>query len=122
MTTPQTRPGVPASAGVLPAGAGISGIGAGYRLQTRLPGKAFPGVRSGSDLPAFTCQLKPWTRDKGLSWINGSAIGFSEDGESDCRVSMYERFALARSGPVRDQVRRNWSPAGRARTESTAGD
>jgi cation diffusion facilitator CzcD-associated flavoprotein CzcO len=38
MTTPQTRPGGPASAGVLLAGAGISGIGAGYRLQTRLPG------------------------------------------------------------------------------------
>jgi hypothetical protein len=51
MSTPQTRPSTPVSAAagnvdVLPAGAGISGIGAGYRLKTRLPGKAFPGVRA----------------------------------------------------------------------------
>ncbi|HJY58475.1 MAG TPA: hypothetical protein VJ418_19020 [Streptosporangiaceae bacterium] len=56
MSTPQTRPSTPVSAAgnvdVLPAGAGISGIGAGYRLKTRLPGKAdgdmeYPGEDMG---------------------------------------------------------------------------
>lgn len=126
MSTPQTRPSTPVSAAagnvdVLPAGAGISGIGAGYRLKTRLPGKAFPGVRSDSDLPTFVYQIKPWTRDNYLFWINGQTVGFGKDG-GDGWVPACKDFALARSDLRRHQIRRSWSPARRARTEGTAGD
>ncbi len=127
MSTPQTRPSTPVSAAagnvdVLLAGAGISGIGAGYRLKTRLPGKAFPGVRSDSDLPTFVYQIKPWTRDSYLFWINGQAVGFGKDGDGDGWVPACEHFALARSDLRRHQIRRSWSPARRARTAGTAGD
>jgi hypothetical protein len=106
MSTPQTRLSTPVSAAagnvdVLPAGAGISEIGAGYRLKTRLPGKAFPGVRSDSDLPTFVYQTKPWSRDNYLFWINGQAVGFGKDGDGDGWVPACEHFA---------------------RTEGTAGD
>src|SRR3974390_3745673 len=59
-------------------GAGLSGIGAGYRLQTRCPGKRyvifearaeiggtwdlfrFPGIRSDSDMFTFAYPFRPW--------------------------------------------------------------
>ena len=59
-------------------GAGLSGIGAGYRLQTRCPGKRyvifeartqmggtwdlfrFPGVRSDSDMFTLGYPFRPW--------------------------------------------------------------
>jgi hypothetical protein len=74
MSTPQTRLSMPASAAagtadVLLAGAGISGTGAGYRLKTGLPGKAFHGGRSDSDPATVAYQIKPWTRDSYLFWI-----------------------------------------------------
>ena len=82
MSTPQTRLCAPASAaagnvGVLLAGAGIgiSGIGDTWDLFRYL------GVRSDSDRDTFACQFKPWTRDNGLFWINGQAVGLGEDGE-----------------------------------------
>ncbi len=127
MSTPQTRLCTPASAAAGQAGvplvdAGISGIGAGYRLKTGLAGKAFPGVRSDSDLPTFVYQIKPWTRDNYLFWMNGQAVGFGQDGDGDGRVPACEHFPLARSDLRRHQLRRTWSPARRARTEGTAGD
>ena len=120
MSTPKTRLSAPASAAaghidILLAGAGISGIGAGYHLKTRLPGTTllilhardriggtwnlfrYPSVRSGSDLPTFAYQFKPWTRDNGRFWINGQAVGLGEDGEADGWLSPYEY----RTGRVR---------------------
>jgi hypothetical protein len=127
MSTQQTRlcapgPAAAGNVGVLLADAGISGIGAGYRLKTRLPGKAFPGVRSDSDLPTFVYQIKPWIRDNYLFWINGQAVGFGKDGDGDGWVPACEHFALARSDLRRHQIRRSWSPARRARKEGTASD
>lgn len=71
-------------------GAGLSGIGAGYRLQTRCPGKRyvifearpqiggtwdlfrFPGIRSDSDMFTFAYPFRPW---KGVKVIgDGQAI------------------------------------------------
>ena len=109
MSTPQTRLSTPASAAagnidVLPAGASISGIGVGYRLKTGLADKAFPGVRSDSDLPKFVYQIKPWTRDHHLFWINGQAVGFGQDGDGDGWVPACEHFALARSDLRRHQI------------------
>ncbi|MFC4821697.1 flavin-containing monooxygenase [Dokdonella ginsengisoli] len=70
---------------VLVIGAGLSGIGAGYYLQSRLPGKSYailesraelggtwslfryPGIRSDSDMYTFGYSFRPWTADKSIS-------------------------------------------------------
>jgi cation diffusion facilitator CzcD-associated flavoprotein CzcO len=70
---------------VLVVGAGLSGIGAGYYLQSRLPGKSYailesraelggtwslfryPGIRSDSDMYTFGYSFRPWTADKSIS-------------------------------------------------------
>lgn len=66
-------------------GAGLSGIGAGYRLQTRCPGKSyvilearadiggtwdlfrFPGIRSDSDMATFSYPFRPWKESRVLA-------------------------------------------------------
>jgi len=71
-------------------GAGLSGIGAGYRLQTRCPGKRyvifearaeiggtwdlfrFPGIRSDSDMFTFAYPFRPWKGGKVIA--DGHAI------------------------------------------------
>jgi cation diffusion facilitator CzcD-associated flavoprotein CzcO len=63
-------------------GAGLSGIGAGYRLQTRCPGKSYcilearsdiggtwdlfryPGIRSDSDMATFSYPFRPWKESR----------------------------------------------------------
>ena len=63
---------------VIIIGAGLSGVGAGYRLQTRCPGKSYvilegraeiggtwdlfryPGVRSDSDMHTLGYPFRPW--------------------------------------------------------------
>ncbi len=75
---------------VLVVGAGMSGIGAGYRLQTRSPGKTYaileareaiggtwdlfryPGVRSDSDMFTFGYAFRPWPEPKSIS--DGASI------------------------------------------------
>ena len=70
---------------VVIVGAGLSGIGAGYRLQTRCPGKRYvilearaeiggtwdlfryPGVRSDSDMFTLGYPFRPWTGTKALA-------------------------------------------------------
>ena len=69
---------------VLIVGAGLSGIGAGYHLQTNLPGKSytileardasggtwdlfrFPGVRSDSDMFTLGYHFRPWRSSKAI--------------------------------------------------------
>jgi len=66
-------------------GAGLSGIGAGYRLQTRCPGKSYvilearadiggtwdlfryPGIRSDSDMATFSFPFRPWKESRVLA-------------------------------------------------------
>jgi cation diffusion facilitator CzcD-associated flavoprotein CzcO len=75
---------------VLVVGAGLSGVGAGYRLQTQLPGKTYtileareaiggtwdlfryPGVRSDSDMFTLGYPFRPWTNPKSIA--DGPAI------------------------------------------------
>jgi monooxygenase len=75
---------------VVIVGAGLSGIGAGYRLQTRCPGKRyvifeareqmggtwdlfrFPGVRSDSDMFTLGYPFHPWKNAKAIA--DGPAI------------------------------------------------
>ena len=70
---------------VLIVGAGLSGIGAGYHVQTKLPGKRYailesrselggtwslfryPGIRSDSDMYTFGYSFQPWTAEKSIS-------------------------------------------------------
>ena len=75
---------------VIIVGAGLSGIGAGYRLQTRCPGKRYvilearseiggtwdlfryPGVRSDSDMFTLGYPFRPWRGSKAIG--EGAAI------------------------------------------------
>ena len=75
---------------VIVIGAGLSGIGAGYRLQTRCPGKRYvileareqiggtwdlfryPGVRSDSDMFTLAYPFRPWKGAKAIA--DGPAI------------------------------------------------
>jgi monooxygenase len=75
---------------VVVIGAGLSGIGAGYRLQTRCPGKRYvilearpeiggtwdlfryPGVRSDSDMFTLGYPFRPWKEAKAIA--DGPAI------------------------------------------------
>lgn len=75
---------------VVIVGAGLSGIGAGYRIQTRCPGKRYvilearaetggtwdlfryPGVRSDSDMFTLGYPFRPWTDAKAIA--DGPAI------------------------------------------------
>jgi hypothetical protein len=144
MSTPQTRLSAPASAAagqaaVLLTAAGISGIGARYRPKTRLPGTTllilharegiggtwdlfrYLGVRSDSDLDTFAYQFKPWTRDNGLFWINGQAVGLGEDGEADgWLLACDHRTGHVRPAPSPDPAHLVSRPG--AGTEGTAGD
>jgi len=70
---------------VLIVGAGLSGIGAGYHIQTRLPGKTYaileardaiggtwdlfryPGIRSDSDMYTLGYSFKPWPGAKAIA-------------------------------------------------------
>src|SRR5919198_660291 len=70
---------------VLVVGAGISGIGAGYHLQSKLPGKSYailearealggtwdlfryPGIRSDSDMYTLGYSFKPWTSPRAIA-------------------------------------------------------
>lgn len=70
---------------ILIVGAGLSGIGAGYRVQTELPGKSwailearpsmggtwdlfrYPGVRSDSDMFTLGFQFRPWGKARAIA-------------------------------------------------------
>jgi len=84
-TDPRPLPTLPPHVGVVVVGAGLSGIGAGYRLQTEVPGRdylvlesrdvsggtwdlfRYPGVRSDSDMYTLGYPFKPWQGDKTLA-------------------------------------------------------
>jgi cation diffusion facilitator CzcD-associated flavoprotein CzcO len=75
---------------VIIMGAGLSGIGAGYRLQTRCPGRSYaifearsssggtwdlfryPGVRSDSDMFTLGYPFRPWKEAKAIA--DGTSI------------------------------------------------
>ena len=75
---------------VIIIGAGLSGIGAGYRLQTRCPGKRYiilearagiggtwdlfryPGIRSDSDMATMSYPFRPWKEAEVIA--SGSSI------------------------------------------------
>ena len=94
---------------VIVIGAGLSGIGAGYRLQTRCPGKhyvileareqiggtwdlfRYPGVRSDSDMFTLAYPFRPWKGAKAIA--DGPAIlNYVRDTARDFGIDRHIRF------------------------------
>jgi monooxygenase len=89
---------------VLIVGAGISGVGAGYYMQSRLPGKTwaifegrgtiggtwdlfrYPGIRSDSDMHTLGYRFRPWTEAEAIAdgpsilrYVNAAAREYGID-------------------------------------------
>src|SRR4051812_36365901 len=94
---------------VIVIGAGLSGIGAGYRLQTRCPGKRYvileareqiggtwdlfryPGVRSDSDMFTLAYPFRPWKGAKAIA--DGPAIlNYVRDTAREFGIDRHIRF------------------------------
>lgn len=94
---------------VLVVGAGLSGIGAGYYLQSRLPGKSYailegrselggtwslfryPGIRSDSDMYTFGYSFRPWTADKSIS-DGGLILQYLRETAAEFGVDRHVRY------------------------------
>jgi cation diffusion facilitator CzcD-associated flavoprotein CzcO len=101
---------------VIVVGAGLSGVGAGYRLQTSLPGKSYailearqtmggtwdlfryPGIRSDSDMFTLGFQFRPWDQARAIAdgpsirrYIEETAAAFG----IDRRIRYGERVTAA---------------------------
>ena len=106
---------------VIVIGAGLSGIGAGYHLQTNLPGKSYcilesrdaiggtwdlfryPGLRSDSDMYTLGYSFRPWTEGKAIA-DGGSILNYIRDTARENGIDRHIRF--------RHQVKRaSWSSA-----------
>jgi monooxygenase len=99
---------------VMIIGAGLSGIGAGYRLQTRCPGKRYvileardeiggtwdlfryPGIRSDSDMYTLAYPFRPWKGKKAiadgpaiLNYLRETAREFGIDGHIRFRQRLH---------------------------------
>src|ERR1051325_1730387 len=90
-------------------GAGLSGIGAGYRLQTRCPGKAYvilearreiggtwdlfryPGVRSDSDMFTLGYPFRPWKEARAIA-DGPSILKYIRDTARDHHIEQEIRF------------------------------
>jgi cation diffusion facilitator CzcD-associated flavoprotein CzcO len=101
---------------VIVVGAGLSGVGAGYRLQTSLPGRSYailearhamggtwdlfryPGIRSDSDMFTLGFQFRPWNKARAIAdgrsirrYIEETAAEFG----IDRRIRFGERVTAA---------------------------
>ena len=93
-------------------GAGLSGIGAGYHLQTQLPGKTYcilesreaiggtwdlfkyPGLRSDSDMYTLGYAFKPWTEGKAIA-DGASILNYIRETATDNGIDRHIRFRHA---------------------------
>ena len=91
-------------------GAGLSGIGAGYRLQTRCPGKSyvifeardriggtwdlfrFPGIRSDSDMFTFSYPFRPWKNANKVISDGASILEYLRDTAHEFGIDKKIRF------------------------------
>ena len=95
---------------VLIVGAGLSGIGAGWHLQTQLPGQAatsilegreaiggtwdlfrYPGIRSDSDMYTLGYAFKPWTRAKAIA-DGPSILNYVRETAAENGIDQHIRF------------------------------
>lgn len=90
-------------------GAGLSGIGAGYRLQTRCPGKSYvilearadiggtwdlfryPGIRSDSDVATFSYPFRPW-KDSRVLADGPSIVKYLRETAQEFGIDRHIRF------------------------------
>jgi monooxygenase len=106
---------------VLVIGAGLSGVGAGYHLQSNLPGKTYaileareaiggtwdqfryPGIRSDSDMYTLCFPFRPWTSDQSI--VDGGAIlQYVRDTAREFGIDRHVRFRHR-------VIHADWSPA-----------
>src|SRR3974390_137293 len=94
---------------VIIIGAGLSGIGAGYRLQTRCPGKTYailearpairgtwalfryPGIRSDSDMFTLGYPFRPWKEAKAIA-DGPSILNYVRNTAHDYGIDQHIRF------------------------------
>jgi cation diffusion facilitator CzcD-associated flavoprotein CzcO len=94
---------------VIIMGAGLSGIGAGYRLQTRCPGKSYaifearhtlggtwdlfryPGIRSDSDMFTLGYPFRPWKEAKAIA-DGPSILNYVRDTAREFGMDRYIRY------------------------------
>jgi monooxygenase len=108
---------------VIVIGAGLSGIGAGYRLQTRCPGKRYvileareqiggtwdlfryPGVRSDSDMFTLAYPFRPWKGAKAIA--DGPAIlNYVRESSESIATFDFSSGCCRLHGPQRTRVGR----------------
>ena len=107
-------------------GAGLSGIGAGYHLQTQLPGKSYcilerreaiggtwdlfkyPGIRSDSDMNTLGYRFRPWRSDNVLA--DGPAIKeYVEDTADEYAITDKIRFGAYAKHASFDSASATWT-------------
>src|SRR5215471_5565368 len=94
---------------VIIVGAGLSGIGAGYRLQTRCPGRTYaifearsvlggtwdlfryPGVRSDSDMFTLGYPFRPWKEAKAIA-DGPSILNYVRDTAREFGIDRHIRY------------------------------
>ncbi|MDO9381098.1 MAG: NAD(P)/FAD-dependent oxidoreductase [Nocardioidaceae bacterium] len=94
---------------VVVVGAGLSGVGAGYRLQTELPGRSYlilesrdtmggtwdlfryPGVRSDSDMFTLGYPFKPWREAKSIA-DGDSILRYIQETASEFGIDEHIRY------------------------------
>ncbi|MFL5824936.1 MAG: flavin-containing monooxygenase [Thermoleophilaceae bacterium] len=107
---------------VLIVGAGLSGIGAGYYLESKLPGKTYailearedmggtwdlfryPGIRSDSDMHTLGYKFRPWTEAEAIA-DGPSILRYVHDTAREYGIDRKVRFNHR-------VVRAEWSTAG----------
>jgi len=111
---------------VLIVGAGLSGIGAGFHLQSRLPGKThaifearedlggtwdlfrYPGVRSDSDMFTLGFSFRPWTQAKAIA--DGPAIlAYLHETAADHGIDRHIRYRRRVTRAAWDSSRSVWT-------------
>jgi cation diffusion facilitator CzcD-associated flavoprotein CzcO len=111
---------------VLIVGAGLSGVGAGYRLQTSLPGKTwailearqamggtwdlfrYPGIRSDSDMFTLGFQFRPWSKARAIA--DGPAIrSYIEDTAAAFGIDQRIRYGQQVTAAAWDSGRARWT-------------
>ena len=111
---------------VLVIGAGLSGVGAGYRLQTSMPGKSYailesrdrmggtwdlfryPGIRSDSDMFTLGFQFRPWGQARAIA--DGASIKtYIEETAAEFGIDRHIRYGQKVTGASWDSDSALWT-------------
>ncbi|MDQ2757588.1 MAG: NAD(P)/FAD-dependent oxidoreductase [Actinomycetota bacterium] len=119
-------PTLPEHVGVVVVGAGLSGIGAGYRLQTEVPGRdylilesrevsggtwdlfRYPGVRSDSDMYTLGYPFKPWQGEKTLA-DGPSILAYVRETAAEFGIDAHIRYGVRVVGADFSRAEARWT-------------